>query len=123
MKDFFYQTGNVDLCSKKIMEEKKPQGNQLNIELSAEVARGVYSNLAIISHSHSEFILDFVQVLSGTPKGEVRSRIIMTPQNAKGLLMALRDNIEKFEAMHGNIKAGNQSPQVPPTFGGTGGYA
>jgi hypothetical protein len=100
------------------MEENKNKGQQLNIELPTEVARGVYSNLAIISHSHSEFVLDFVQVISGTPKAEVRSRIIVTPQNAKRLLYALRDNIEKFEMAHGDIHLAEKDMQIPPTFGG-----
>lgn len=102
---------------------KKQQPNQLNIELSAETARGVYSNLAVISHSHSEFVLDFIQVLSGTPKAEVRSRVIMTPANAKRLLMALTDNLEKFERVNGEIRIQEQEVQLPPNFGGPTGIA
>ncbi|MEM6765385.1 MAG: DUF3467 domain-containing protein [Bacteroidota bacterium] len=105
------------------MEEKKAKANQINIELPAEVAKGVYSNLAIISHSSSEFVLDFVQILPGTPKAEVRSRIIMSPQHAKRLLFALGENIEKFENKHGEVTIQEQEVQIPPTFGGPTGFA
>ena len=74
------------------MEEKQKK-NQINIELKEDVAQGVYSNLAIITHSTSEFILDFVRVMPGVPKAEVKSRIILTPEHAKRLLLALKDNI------------------------------
>lgn len=95
------------------------QENQINIELPEEVAEGMYSNLAIITHSHSEFIVDFVQMMPGVPKGKVKSRIIMTPENAKRLMLALSDNIQKFESMHGNMNIDN-SPSMPPiNFGGT----
>ncbi len=107
------------------MDEKKkqPQGQQINIELSADVARGVYSNLAVISHSHSEFVLDFIQVISGTPKAEVRSRVIMTPQNARRFLRALEENIEKFEEANGDIILNEQDMMLPPNFGGPAGFA
>ena len=78
--------------------------NQLNIELSEEIAEGIYSNLAIITHSSSEFVLDFIRVMPGVPKAKVRSRIILTPEHAKRLMTALEDNIEKFEANNGRIK-------------------
>jgi hypothetical protein len=98
------------------MENKND--NQVNIELSEEVSNGVYSNLAIITHSHSEFINDFVQLMPGLPKGRVRSRVIMTPQNAKRLMEALQDNISKYEATFGAIDTGN-TPQMPPMNFGT----
>lgn len=82
------------------MDEKK----QLDIELSHEVAQGTYSNLAIISHSTSEFIIDFIRIMPGVPKGEVKSRVILTPENAKRLMLALQDNIHKFEYDNGQIK-------------------
>ena len=75
------------------MDNKQNQENQLNIELSAEVAEGTYSNLAIISHSSSEFVIDFIRIMPGTPKANVKSRIILTPEHAKRLLFALQDNI------------------------------
>ena len=80
------------------------QENKLNIELSEEIAEGIYSNLAIISHSNSEFVIDFVKVMPGMPKAKVKSRILMTPEHAKRLLLALDDNIQKFEAKNGKIK-------------------
>lgn len=87
------------------MDPKQPnQQNKLNIELPEDVAEGVYSNLAIIQHSRSEFIIDFVKMLPGVPKAKVKSRIILTPQHAKRLLRALQDNVRKFESMHGELK-------------------
>jgi hypothetical protein len=76
--------------------ENKEQ-NQIQIELTEDIAQGVYSNLAVIAHSSSEFILDFIRVVPGSPKAKVQSRIILTPDNAKRLLFALQDNIKKFE--------------------------
>lgn len=97
------------------MSEEKKQG--LNIELTEEVAEGTYSNLAIINHSPSEFVVDFVQVMPGVPKAKVKSRIVLTPQHAKRLMKALADNVSKFEAQHGMIK--DVDPNVVPlTFGG-----
>ena len=84
------------------MEPAKNQ--QINIELTDEIAEGTYSNLAIITHSQSEFIIDFVKMMPGIPKAKVKSRIILTPQHAKRLLRALKENITKFESMHGMIK-------------------
>ena len=99
-------------------KDNKPRpANQLNIEISEEVADGVYSNLAIITHSNSEFVLDFVRVMPGVPKAKVKSRILLTPQHAKRLMRALADNIGKFEQVHGAIKD-TEPPQVPMNFGG-----
>jgi predicted transcriptional regulator len=94
--------------------------NQLNIELSPEVAEGIYSNLAIISHSTSEFVLDFIRIMPGTPKANVKSRIILTPEHAKRLLFALQDNINKYEQQNGKIKVpdNNMMPPIPMGFGG-----
>lgn len=91
--------------------------NQLNIEISEEVAEGQYANLAIITHSHAEFVLDFVNVMPGTPKSKVKSRVILTPQHAKRLMKALADNIQKFEAANGTIKD-IEDIQLPMQFGG-----
>lgn len=99
------------------MEEKKNK-KQINIELSDEVAEGTYSNLAIITHSHAEFIVDFVKLMPGTPKAKVKSRIILTPEHAKRLHMALSDNIRKFESLYGPIKETKQDHMPPFTFGG-----
>ena len=81
-----------------------PNPNELNIELPEEIAEGVYSNLAIITHSASEFVIDYVRMMPGVPKAKVKSRIILTPQHAKRLMKALMENVNKFESMHGEIK-------------------
>lgn len=99
------------------MEENNNQ-NQLNIELSEEIAEGMYANLAIISHSNAEFVLDFIRVLPGVPKAKVKSRIVMTPQHTKRLLMALADNVAKFEANFGSIPIDDAPQGMPFNFGG-----
>ena len=91
--------------------------NQMNIELSEEIAMGAYSNLAIITHSQSEFVCDFVQVMPGMPKAKVRSRVIMTPENAKRFMRALIDNVQKYEQHFGMIEDSDQS--MPPMNFGT----
>ncbi len=103
------------------MEEQN--NNQLNIELTEDVAEGVYANLAIITHSSSEFVLDFIRVMPGVPKARVKSRVVLTPEHAKRLLSALEDNIEKYEEAHGRIKIQNDPPAFPLNFGGTMGQA
>lgn len=90
---------------------------ELSIELSEEVAEGTYSNLAIITHSNTEFVLDFIRVMPGIPKAKVKSRIILTPEHAKRLMNAMQDNIDKFEAVNGKINAHDGSP-FPMNFGG-----
>ncbi len=99
------------------MEELNNEG-QINIELSEDVAEGIYSNLAIITHSSTEFVLDFIRVLPGVPKARVKSRIILTPEHAKRLTRAIEDNIEKFEAINGRIKIQDEVPGIPMNFGG-----
>jgi len=92
---------------------------QISIELNEEVAQGTYSNLAVITHSASEFVIDFIRIMPGIPKAQVKSRIILTPEHAKRLVAALQDNISKYEAVHGTIKEVKGSvPAVPLTFGG-----
>jgi len=105
--------------------EDKVKKNQINIELKEDIAQGTYSNLAIITHSSSEFVLDFVRVMPGLPKAEVKSRIILTPEHAKRLLLALKENIEKFEKVHGTIKniEAHSGPVIPMNFGGPTGMA
>jgi len=100
------------------MEEKKPKGQQLNIELNEEVAQGIYSNLAVITHSSSEFVIDFVRIMPGIPKANVKSRIILTPEHAKRLLMALQDNMKKYEGMHGPVTIKGRGHIPPMPFGG-----
>ena len=97
---------------------KNKQG-QINIELDEKVAEGIYSNLAIINHSVSEFVIDFVTIMPGIPKNKVKSRIILTPQHAKRLLKALGENVKRFENAHGEIKDYDQPP-IPLNFGPTG---
>lgn len=91
--------------------------NQINIELNEEVAGGIYSNLAVITHSNTEFVTDFIQMLPGMPKAQVRSRIIMTPQNAKRLMRALIDNIQKFESVNGIIDEPDNGGNPSMNFG------
>lgn len=107
------------------MENKKndKSENQINIELSTEVARGHYANLAMVAHSQTEFVVDFIQLMPGVEKGEVRSRIILAPEHARRLLNALSDNIEKFEKQYGKIKSQPEAPSFPVNFGGTIGEA
>ena len=83
--------------------QQAPQ-NQLNIELSEEMADGIYANLAIITHSNSEFVIDYINVMPGSPKAKVKSRNILTPQHSKRLLKALADNVKKYEQANGTIK-------------------
>ncbi|GAA4107690.1 DUF3467 domain-containing protein [Aquimarina addita] len=99
--------------------QKNQKQNQINIELDESIADGVYSNLAIINHSVSEFVVDFVNIMPGRPKSKVKSRIILTPQHAKRLLKALADNVSRFESAHGEIKDYEQ-PSIPLNFGPTG---
>ena len=98
---------------------KEENKNQLNIEIDEKIADGMYANLAIINHSVSEFVVDFVNVMPGTPKAKVKSRIILTPQHAKRFMKALAENVKRFENAHGNIKDYEQ-PSIPMNFGPTG---
>ncbi|MDP4606760.1 MAG: DUF3467 domain-containing protein [Flavobacteriaceae bacterium] len=93
--------------------------NQINIELDEKTAEGIYSNLAVINHSSSEFVVDFITLMPGAPKAKVRSRIVLTPEHAKRFLKALGENIHKFEATHGSIKE-DVHPHIPLNFGPPG---
>ena len=104
------------MADQKNNTPKKPS---LNIELDADVAQGIYSNLAIINHSQSEFVVDFVSIMPGVPKSKVKSRIVLTPQHAKRFLKALNENVSRFEKQNGTIQDNNQ-PQIPISFGPTG---
>lgn len=100
-----------------IMDNKnEPTQGQLNIELSEEMADGTYSNLAIITHSPSEFVVDFINIMPNVPKAKVRSRIILTPEHAKRMMKALNENIRKYESMHGPI-VDRETPPLPMNFG------
>ncbi len=104
-------------------KEKKAGQNQINIELSEEIAEGEYANLAMIAHSNSEFVIDFIRLMPGVPKAKVKSRIVITPEHAKRLLNALSDNIQKYEDTFGAIKKTDEAPKFPINFGGTIGEA
>lgn len=93
------------------MIEKKD--NQLQIELKEDIAEGIYSNLAIIAHSTSEFVIDFVRMMPGVTKAQVKSRIVMTPEHAKRLAMALQDNLMRYEAQFGEIRLPERGGYVP----------
>lgn len=98
--------------------ETQPQSPSLSIELTEEVAEGVYSNLVMIAHSPEEFILDFIRVMPGVPKARVKSRIVVTPGHAKRLLAALADNVQRYEAQYGEIGEVHPEPQVQFTVPG-----
>lgn len=106
------------------MDDKK-NPHQIDIELPEDVAQGTYSNLAVITHSSSEFVVDFVRIMPGIPKAQVKSRVILTPEHAKRLMLALQDNIRKFEKVNGPIKnvddgSSSEGPVIPMSFGPTG---
>ena len=100
-------------------QSKESKQGQINIELDEKIAEGTYSNLAIINHSVSEFVVDFINIMPGTPKSKVKSRIILTPQHAKRLLKALNDNVKRYESNHGEIDD-HEQPPIPLNFGPTG---
>ena len=104
-------------------EEQQNQAGQINIELSEEVAEGQYVNLAMIAHSSSEFVVDFIRMMPGVPKAKVKSRIVLTPEHAKRLLSALSENVNKYESQHGTIKKADDTVKFPMNFGGTMGEA
>lgn len=104
-------------------DPKKPDAppqsaGQINIELTEEVGEGVYSNLAVITHSNAEFVLDFIRVMPGMPKAKVKSRVILTPQHAKRFLRALTENLKKYESVHGEIAETEDIKGIPMNFGG-----
>jgi hypothetical protein len=108
------------------MQLNDPQNtdpNALNIELSEAIAEGEYANLALIAHSSSEFVVDFIRLLPGVPKAKVKSRIILTPEHAKRLLAALEENVQKFEQSFGPIKLHQEATTYPINFGGAVGEA
>lgn len=96
------------------MADDKKDNKKLNIELPEELAEGTYANLAVIAHSQTEFVLDFIRIVPNVPKAKVKSRVILTPQHAKRMLKALQENIRRFEDQHGHIQEMN-TPNIPPT--------
>src|SRR3712207_940115 len=105
------------------LKRKQETENQINIELSEDMAEGVYSNLAMIAHSNSEFVIDFIRLMPGVPKAKVKARVIITPEHAKRLLTALKDNIRKYEDTFGAIKQTDDVFNFPMNFGGPVGEA
>jgi len=108
------------------MQPNQPENtdpNALNIELSEAIAEGEYANLALIAHSSSEFVVDFIRLLPGLPKAKVKARVILTPEHAKRLLAALEENVQKFEQSFGPIKLHQDAPTYPINFGGAVGEA
>ncbi|GDX53237.1 hypothetical protein LBMAG27_22840 [Bacteroidota bacterium] len=100
------------------MDKKNPlPENQINIELTEEIAEGIYSNLAIITHSNQEFILDFIKMMPGIPKAKVKARIVLTPQHAKRFMKALNENIRKYESQNGEIADMEDFPGMNMNFG------
>jgi hypothetical protein len=110
------------MAKKQEIEEEENE-NQINIELSEEMAEGVYANLAMIAHSNSEFVVDFIRLMPGVPKAKVKARIILTPEHAQRLLIALQDNISKYENNFGEIRQTNDPIPFPMNFGGQMGEA
>lgn len=104
------------------MDNQKKPNKELNIDLAEDIAQGVFSNLALINHSPTEFVVDFIQVMPGIPKPKVRSRVILTPQHMKKLLRALGDNVAKYEEQFGAIEE-DQALNIPLNFGGNQGQA
>lgn len=111
----------MQMAKKKDAQEEPEQ--QINIELSEEMAEGVYANLAMIAHSNTEFVIDFIRLMPGVPKAKVKSRVILTPEHAQRLLTALQDNISKYEDNFGTIRQTNEPLPFPMNFGGPMGEA
>ncbi len=103
-------------------QDQAQDPNQLSVELSEEMAEGVFCNLAMIAHSNGEFVLDFIRVMPGLPKAKVKSRVVVTPEHALRLLNALQDNIGRYEETFGPIKR-DDFAQIPFNFGGQMGQA
>ena len=114
IREHFYY---IFVHKNKVMSKEPENTNQLNIEISEEMADGDYANLAIITHSQAEFVFDFVSVMPGAPKSKVKSRIIMTPFHAKRLMRAIVENVQKFEDSNGII-IDNENVEIPFNFGG-----
>ena len=97
-------------------DNRSPQQGQINIELTEEIAEGVFANLAMIGHTQEEFVIDFIKLMPNMPKAKVKSRVVITPTHAKRLMRALVDNINRYEALHGKIKDPKTSPPFPMNF-------
>ncbi len=95
-------------------QNNKEPHKQLQIELKEEISQGVYSNLAMITHSASEFVMDYISIMPGAIKAQVRARVVMTPEHIKRLFLALQDNIAKFEKAFGTINLRDNRSYIPP---------
>jgi len=116
-----YLNLQILMAKRKDIQDEPEQ--QLNIELSEEMAEGVYANLAMIAHSNTEFVIDFIRLMPGVPKAKVKSRVILTPEHALRLLTALQDNISKYEDNFGSIRETSETMPFPMNFGGPMGEA
>lgn len=114
---------NIQIIMAKRKDIQDEPEQQINIELSEEMAEGVYANLAMIAHSNTEFVIDFIRLMPGVPKAKVKSRVILTPEHAQRLLTALQDNIAKYEDNFGAIRETNEALPFPMNFGGPMGEA
>lgn len=103
-------------------ESEKVVKKKLQVDIPEEVEEGIYSNMAVISHSSTEFVVDFLRIMPNVPKAKVKARVILTPEHAKRLLLALQDNLEKFEAQHSETTSKNNdfNPPFPINLSGTG---
>ncbi|MCY4418849.1 MAG: DUF3467 domain-containing protein [Cytophagales bacterium] len=104
-------------------KREKREPKKIDVELTEEMAEGVYANLVMITHSSTEFVVDFVRLMPGLPKAKVKSRVVVTPGHAKRLLKALADNIRRYENSFGEIKEDDSSPHLPMNLGGSVGEA
>jgi hypothetical protein len=116
-----YLNVKIMMAKRKDIQDEPEQ--QINIELSEEMAEGVYANLAMIAHSNTEFVIDFIRLMPGVPKAKVKSRVILTPEHALRLLTALQDNISKYEDNFGSIRETSETMPFPMNFGGPMGEA
>jgi len=105
------------------MSKDKKEQPKINIDIDEAMAEGIYVNLAVITHSEAEFVVDFIKMMPGAPKAKVKSRVILSPSHAKRFLGALQDNVRKFEKQHGKIEVKSQTPPIPMNFGGVTGEA
>lgn len=117
------RTSNIE--NKMAKQQQQQEENQINVELSEEMAEGEYVNLAMIAHSQSEFVIDFIKMMPGIPKARVKSRVILTPDHVYRLMQALKENIQKYEEVYGPITDDNSQIgfQFPMNYRGPIGEA
>jgi len=105
------------------MSDEQQPNNQINIELSEQIAEGTYANLAIVSYTPSEFVLDFVRAVPAVPKAHVKSRVILAPEHAMRLMRTLKNSLDRYEEQFGKIRLHDEQPNFPTHFSGTAGEA